>query len=141
MMIKKNRTASFISLVLLLALSPGPIARVGAQEAGSAGRERRVGTQQPAATPQQTPKPTPTPKAIPTPTPQSNASLNPVVKPRVPAPTTLERLRTEIQAVLRDPELESAQMAVKIASLDTGRTLYEENAVKLLHPASNMKIY
>jgi D-alanyl-D-alanine carboxypeptidase/D-alanyl-D-alanine-endopeptidase (penicillin-binding protein 4) len=32
-------------------------------------------------------------------------------------------------------------MAVKVASLDTGRTLYEENSEKLLHPASNMKIY
>lgn len=138
-MVKKNRTTAFISLLLLLALSLGPIGRVGAQE-GTTGRERRVSAQQPAATPQQTP--TPTPKATPAPTPQSSGlSLNPVVKPRVPAPTTLEGLRTEIQAVLRDPELESAQMAVKIASLDTGRTIYEENAGKLLHPASNMKIY
>ncbi len=32
-------------------------------------------------------------------------------------------------------------MSVKVASLNTGRTLYEENAEKLLHPASNMKIY
>src|SRR4051812_11422218 len=112
MMNKKNRTAPFISLLLLLAVSFGPITRAGAQV--GAGRERRVGTQQPAATPQQTPKPTPTPRATPTPTPQlTNASLNPVVKPRVPAPTTLEGLRTEIQAVLRDRELESAQMAVK----------------------------
>ena len=31
--------------------------------------------------------------------------------------------------------------AVKVASLDTGRTLYEENAGKLLRPASNMKLY
>ncbi|MDX6695969.1 MAG: serine-type D-Ala-D-Ala carboxypeptidase/endopeptidase (penicillin-binding protein 4) [Blastocatellia bacterium] len=32
-------------------------------------------------------------------------------------------------------------MAVKVASLDTGRVLYEENAGKLLMPASNMKVY
>ncbi|HEY0406166.1 MAG TPA: D-alanyl-D-alanine carboxypeptidase/D-alanyl-D-alanine-endopeptidase, partial [Pyrinomonadaceae bacterium] len=34
-----------------------------------------------------------------------------------------------------------AQLAVKVASLDTGRVLYEENSGKLLMPASNMKIY
>ncbi|HTD85882.1 MAG TPA: D-alanyl-D-alanine carboxypeptidase, partial [Candidatus Binatia bacterium] len=32
-------------------------------------------------------------------------------------------------------------MAVKVASLDTGRVLFEENAHKLVRPASNMKLY
>lgn len=31
--------------------------------------------------------------------------------------------------------------AVKVVSLDTGRVLFEENAAKLLRPASNMKLY
>ena len=35
----------------------------------------------------------------------------------------------------------SSHLAVKIVSLDTGRTLYEENANKWLQPASNMKLY
>jgi len=143
MMIKKNQTSRFISLLLLLALGLSSLAQASAQ---GVGRERRVSTPQPAATPQptpqQTPKPTPTPKAIPTPTPQStDSSVSTAVKPRVPALTTLEELRSGISNVLRSPELESAQMAVKVASLDTGRTLFEENAAKLLHPASNMKIY
>jgi D-alanyl-D-alanine carboxypeptidase/D-alanyl-D-alanine-endopeptidase (penicillin-binding protein 4) len=43
--------------------------------------------------------------------------------------------------VLHRPELAPAQVAVKVASLDTGRTLFEENAGKLLVPASNMKLY
>src|SRR3954469_7659851 len=142
-MIKKNRTSPFISLLLLLALSLGSVTQASAQ---GTQRERRVGIGQPPAaattTAQQTPKPTPTPKAVPTPAPQStDSSLSRVVKPRVPAPKTLEELRAGIREVLRNPELESAQMAVKIASLDTGRTLFEENAEKLLHPASNMKIY
>lgn len=143
MMTNKNRTSPFISLLLLLALGLGFIPQASAQ---GAGRERRVGTSQTSATPQQTPQPTSspqaTPQASPTPTPQSSsATLSLTVKPRVPAPKTLEELRAGIQEVLRNPELESAQMAIKVASLDTGRTLYEENAAKLLHPASNMKIY
>lgn len=32
-------------------------------------------------------------------------------------------------------------MAVKVVSLDTGRTLFEENADKWMQPASNMKLY
>lgn len=56
-------------------------------------------------------------------------------------PTTIEELRARIQEALRQPQLAPAQVAVKVASLDTGRTLYEENAGKLLQPASNMKLY
>ena len=57
------------------------------------------------------------------------------------APKTLEELRAAIQEVLARPELAPAQTAVKVASLDTGRVLFEENAIKLLHPASVMKTY
>ncbi len=32
-------------------------------------------------------------------------------------------------------------VGIKVASLDTGRLLFEENATKLLRPASNMKLY
>lgn len=56
-------------------------------------------------------------------------------------PTTLDELRARIQEVLHQPQLAPAQVAVKVASLETGRTLYEENAGKLLQPASNMKLY
>jgi D-alanyl-D-alanine carboxypeptidase/D-alanyl-D-alanine-endopeptidase (penicillin-binding protein 4) len=57
------------------------------------------------------------------------------------APRTTEELRARIQALLRRPELAPTMVAVKVASLETGRTLYEENADKLLRPASNMKIF
>jgi serine-type D-Ala-D-Ala carboxypeptidase/endopeptidase (penicillin-binding protein 4) len=56
-------------------------------------------------------------------------------------PRTIEELRSGIEEVLRRPELAPALVAVKVASLDTGRTLFEENAHKLLVPASNMKLY
>ena len=57
------------------------------------------------------------------------------------APRTVEELRARINEVLRRPELAPAFVAVKVASLDTGRTIFEENADKLFRPASNMKIF
>lgn len=56
------------------------------------------------------------------------------------APRTLEELQARITELMRRPELASAQFAVKVSSLDTNRTLFEENAQKLLLPASVMKI-
>ncbi|MBA3440272.1 MAG: D-alanyl-D-alanine carboxypeptidase/D-alanyl-D-alanine-endopeptidase [Pyrinomonadaceae bacterium] len=89
--------------------------------------------------------PAPTPVApvgstVPAPViPVAPSSSTLAVKPV--APTTIEELRARIQEVLRQPQLAPAQVAVKVVSLDTGRTLYEENAGKLLQPASNMKLY
>ncbi|HKS29120.1 MAG TPA: D-alanyl-D-alanine carboxypeptidase/D-alanyl-D-alanine-endopeptidase [Pyrinomonadaceae bacterium] len=57
------------------------------------------------------------------------------------APRTLEDLQSRIAELARRPELAQAQFAVKVSSLDTNRTLFEENAQKLLLPASVMKIY
>lgn len=140
MLIKKNRTTSFITLLLLVALVFSTFTQAGAQDPRTE-RERRVNPQAsatPKPTPQQTPQTTPTQKPTPTTTPAPEVSTG---KPRTPAPRSVEELRARISEVLNSPELTSAQMAVKVASLDTGRTLFEENAAKLLHPASNMKIY
>lgn len=60
---------------------------------------------------------------------------------KVVGPTTIEELRFRIQEVLRSAQLEPAQLAIKVASLDTGRTLYEENVRKLMNPASNLKLF
>lgn len=57
------------------------------------------------------------------------------------APKTVAELQTRISQILAKPELSSAMVGIKVASLDTGRVLFEENAAKLLRPASNMKIY
>lgn len=56
-------------------------------------------------------------------------------------PRTVPELRSRIAEVMRRPELAPGIFAVKVASLDTGQTLFSENADKLLRPASNMKIY
>ena len=61
--------------------------------------------------------------------------------PTASSPKTLPELQTRISEVLAKPELASAMVGVKVVSLDTGRVLFEENAAKLLRPASNMKMY
>jgi len=72
---------------------------------------------------------------------QPAASVAPVAATRGSAPKSIEELRARIQEVLKRAELAPAQVAVKVASLETGRVLYEENAEKLLHPASVMKMF
>jgi serine-type D-Ala-D-Ala carboxypeptidase/endopeptidase (penicillin-binding protein 4) len=57
------------------------------------------------------------------------------------APRTLAELQARINEIVRKPELAAGFLAVKIASLETGRVLFEANADKLFRPASNMKIY
>src|ERR1044072_2607993 len=57
------------------------------------------------------------------------------------APKTVTELQTRISEILAKPELAPAMVGVKVVSLDTGRVLFEENAGKLLRPASNMKLY
>jgi D-alanyl-D-alanine carboxypeptidase/D-alanyl-D-alanine-endopeptidase (penicillin-binding protein 4) len=116
-------SSQLASLLLLIALAGGIVAPLfGAQEPQQPQpqRERRVNAPPPVTTG------SPVQEAAP-----SSAA----------APKTLDELRARIIEVLRRPELASAQMSVKVASLDTGRTLFEENAGKLMLPASNMKLY
>jgi serine-type D-Ala-D-Ala carboxypeptidase/endopeptidase (penicillin-binding protein 4) len=113
-----SRLAGFL---LLIALGGSTIAPLRAQQTQQ--RERRVSPNAPAP-------PVTTASPVQEPTATSAA-----------APKTLEELRARILEVLRRPELAPAQVAVKVASLETGRTLFEENAGKLMLPASNMKLY
>ena len=69
------------------------------------------------------------------------ALSTPPAPPAAIAPKTLSELQARIEEVMQRPELSPGIFAVKVASLDTGRTLFEEDADKLLRPASNMKIY
>ncbi|HKR11253.1 MAG TPA: D-alanyl-D-alanine carboxypeptidase/D-alanyl-D-alanine-endopeptidase [Pyrinomonadaceae bacterium] len=63
------------------------------------------------------------------------------VSAQTPAPKTVEELHTRISEVLAKPQLAPATIGVKVVSLDTGKVIFEENAGKLLRPASNMKLY
>ena len=125
--------------------------------ASAAQRERRVNTQRPAATPTPTPRtqttpprPTPTPVATqtlpPTPSPAATQTPTPTATPTPAAqtaapPATLEELRARLREILARPEFASSRLSVKIASLDTNRVLFEEDADKWMQPASNMKLY
>jgi D-alanyl-D-alanine carboxypeptidase/D-alanyl-D-alanine-endopeptidase (penicillin-binding protein 4) len=124
-----RRISRFLILLLLLAPSLQLLAPclVVAQ---SSQRERR------AAPPAQSqPTPTPIPQATPT------VQATPTPAPLVPAPRTLEVLRARIADVLARPELAPAYFAIKVVSLDTNVLVFEQDAQKLMTPASNMKLY
>jgi D-alanyl-D-alanine carboxypeptidase/D-alanyl-D-alanine-endopeptidase (penicillin-binding protein 4) len=116
-----TRSTRALLFVAALALQPFAPAVVSAQSP----RERRVDA------PLQPTVQTPPPQATPTPR----------ATPAVPAPRTLEVLRARIADVLARPELAPARFTIKVASLDTGAVLFEEDAGKLMMPASNMKLY
>ena len=59
-----------------------------------------------------------------------------------PAPiATLAELQTRLSEHLGRPRFAAALWGVKIVSLDSGKTLFEHNAGKLLKPASNAKLF
>ena len=55
--------------------------------------------------------------------------------------TTLTGLAGQIDAHLAQPRFSAATWALKAVSLDSGRTLYEHHAARLMSPASNTKLY
>lgn len=123
MALNKERVSTLICFLLLCSFGSGAAAvNVFAQESQPQQRGRRVVSATPAVS--AAPAASATVRA---------ASAN--------APQTVEDLRARIRRILSSPQLAPAFVAVKVVSLDTGRTLFEENAGKLLVPASNMKMY
>jgi serine-type D-Ala-D-Ala carboxypeptidase/endopeptidase (penicillin-binding protein 4) len=136
----QQRMSHSVSLILLATLLCGIVTAIpvgGTQPQQQTQRERRI-TPQPAPTPTATPTPipsaSPTPETGPAPLATQSARTANTTK-------TLAELQARISEVLRKPELAPAIVGIKVASLDTGRVLFEENASKLLRPASNMKLY
>lgn len=132
-MLSNKRAVTPLVFLLLFSLvqSVAPVAS-GQQQPS---RERKVSTSA-VATPTPSPSPIATPVASPVPTPQAS----PTIKIATTTQTVAE-LQARISAVLDKPELTQAMVGIKVASLDTGRVLFESNANKLLRPASNMKLY
>ncbi len=121
---KDFRQALIVSvslLALIIALS-APLSGTGAQQQ----RDRRVATE-----------PTPTPPVAKAPAKETSRSI----KSAANAPRTLAELRSRIEQIAHQPELEPGFFAVKIVSLETGNVIYEQDAHKFVHPASNMKLY
>lgn len=166
-----RRPSGLVSTLLLAALLLSA-ATPRAQAAQESRRERRVGTQAPAATPTSTPRtrsqatPTPTParptqtqtpawqtpaRTTPTPAPAQTPTLTPApTQTPTPAPTTrpasapprtTEELGARIREIMARPEFAASRLAVKVASLDTGRVLFEQDSRKWMQPASNMKLF
>lgn len=63
------------------------------------------------------------------------------VIPAPKAPATLAELRSRIEEICRQPALEPGFFALKIVSLDSGQTIFQQDANKFVRPASNMKLY
>ena len=114
-MIKKKHTGNTLALVLFFALGSSTLSSLRAQEEQQ-GRGRRVEA-------------------------SAREENHAPVTASTGAPRTIEELRARVHDVLARPELAPAQVAVKVASPETGRVLFEENAVKLLQPASVIKAY
>ena len=146
-MLKKSRaSAALLSFFLLFSLIQSALPIAAQQQPPQ--RERRV-VQPPNA--KSTPTPTPAPTLAPTP----NTSVEVPQPSPAPAPTpdvarirqaatttqTLPELQARISQILQKAELAPAMVGIKVTSLDTGRVLFEQNANKLLRPASNMKLY
>ena len=132
-MLIHKRALTPLILLLLFSLVQSVIPVTSAQQQPS--RERRVAPGL-VASPTSSPTPIASPVASPVPSPQ--ASLTPKVATTT---QTLGELQGRISEILQKPELAQAMVGIKVASLDTGRVLFESNANKLLRPASNMKLY
>ena len=116
---KQIRSLLVVYLLILSVSLGGLLPHAPAQ------RERRTEAQQQAPAP----SPSPSPFASPEPAQKITPAAN------------LSELQAKISEILAKPELSSAMVGVKVVSLDNGRILFEENAHKLLRPASNMKLY
>ncbi|MCM3869565.1 MAG: D-alanyl-D-alanine carboxypeptidase/D-alanyl-D-alanine-endopeptidase [Pyrinomonadaceae bacterium] len=137
-MTSRKYISKIISLVLLTALAAGAVPIATAQQPE---RDRRVVVQPGQAT---TGTPAPVQSPSPTPSPVPAAALAPgstPTPPRTARTRTIEELRARIAEVLQEPELAPAMVGIKVTSLETGKVLFEENASKMMRPASNMKLY
>jgi D-alanyl-D-alanine carboxypeptidase/D-alanyl-D-alanine-endopeptidase (penicillin-binding protein 4) len=132
-MFRNFRGSIAVGLLLTFSLIE-PLAPIGVAQQQPQ-RERRVA-------PTGSPSPTPTPDDV-SDSPAQLLQVPAAVPQRPTASTTrtLAELQARLSEILRRPQLESATIGIKVASLETGRVLFEQNANKLLSPASNMKLY
>ncbi len=144
MQIKQKRVSSLISVLLILVLCGGSVTGARAQVAQGqpqqGGRERSVNAPRPVQTP---PATVLAPPAMQTPVTTATPTLPAITAASRDAATSqaLEDLRARIREITSRAEFAASHIAVKVASLDTGRVLYEEGTGKWLQPASNLKLY
>lgn len=86
------------------------------------------------------PQPTITPSARPRTTPSPSPTLLPSPSPTPTRPVqTLDDLQSKIRQRLFDPLVRRGRVGVKIASLTSGKVIFEQDSEKYFMPASNMK--
>lgn len=56
-------------------------------------------------------------------------------------PATLAELQQRLGELVMQPRFAAGSFGVKVVSLDTGKTLFENDAARLFSPASNCKLY
>jgi D-alanyl-D-alanine carboxypeptidase/D-alanyl-D-alanine-endopeptidase (penicillin-binding protein 4) len=71
----------------------------------------------------------------------ATASLLALALPATAAEPALAALQAALSNHLAQPKFAAAAWGVKVATLDSGRTLFAHDAHKLLKPASNAKLY
>lgn len=102
-----------------------------------------VSPARPAAWPTPTPTPAPRPRVAPTSTTTPAATPNPTVTvtptPGLPSTQTLDELQTRIRTRVFAPEVRRGRIGIKIASLASGKVVFENEPDKYYMPASNMK--
>lgn len=67
--------------------------------------------------------------------------VNPGFAQQTNAPATLAELQQRLSDLVNQPRFAAGTFGVKVVSLDTGKTWFENDANKLLSPASNCKLY
>ena len=62
-------------------------------------------------------------------------------EPPTPPIDPLEKLHTDIDAVLEEVLFTNASIGIKVVAVETGEVIYEKNSHKLHHPASTTKLF
>jgi serine-type D-Ala-D-Ala carboxypeptidase/endopeptidase (penicillin-binding protein 4) len=82
-----------------------------------------------------------TPTPMPTAKPTTSSTPIPTPTPTFSSGPTIFDLQAKIRSSLARPELRRGSVGIKIAALDTGKVVFEDNAEKYFMPASNMKSF
>lgn len=99
--------------------------------------DRSVSASATAASPTPTPTPAGRPRTANTPNPTQTPVSSPT--PAAKEVQTLEELQSKIRQRLFDPLVRRGRVGVKIASLATGKVIFDQDSEKYFMPASNMK--
>ncbi|MEW6734980.1 MAG: D-alanyl-D-alanine carboxypeptidase/D-alanyl-D-alanine-endopeptidase [Acidobacteriota bacterium] len=79
--------------------------------------------------------------AMPVPVRKKPVKSAPIAERKLPSARNLAQLKQQLRTLINNPELAAAQIGVSIMTETDARVIFEQDAHKLLVPASNMKLY